>query len=99
MRLKKMLSLGLLCIGAACLGMSSDVAAKDYDRVKVSDKNYERLFGNKVLSLEKTDPEMAATMKRYLYGDNFEQSKALTDTERELVRIACQESFIGNYRR
>ena len=89
MRLKKRLSLGLLCIGAACLGMSSDAAAKDYDRVEVSNKNYERMFGNKKLSIEDTDPEMAATMKRYLYGDNFEQSKSLTDTDRELVRIAC----------
>ena len=89
MRLKRMLSMGLLCVGATCLGLSSDVAAKDYDRVEVSNKNYERMFGNKTLSIEKTDPEMAATMKRYLYGDNFEQSKALTDTERELVRIAC----------
>ena len=83
-----MLSMGLLCIGATCLGISSDVSAKDYDRVEVSDKNYKKMFGNKELSIEKTDPEMAATMKRYLYGDNVEQSKALTDTERELVRIA-----------
>ena len=90
MRLKKMLSLGLLCVGATCLGMSSSEAAvKDYDRVAVSDENYKRMFGNKALAIEKTDPEMAATMKRYLYGDNFEQSKALNDTERELVRIAC----------
>ena len=89
MRLKKILSLGLLCIGTTCLGLSSDAAAKDYDRVETSNKNYERMFGNKTLSIEKTDPEMAATMKRYLYGDNFEQSKVLTDTERELVRIAC----------
>ena len=89
MRLKKMLSLGLLCVGAACLGISSGEAAKDYDRVAVSDENYKRMFGDKALAIEKTDPEMAATMKRYLYGDNFEQSKALTDTERELVRIAC----------
>ena len=88
MKLKKMLSLGLLCIGATCLGIGSDVSAKDYDRVAVSDKNYKKMFGNKELSIEKTDPEMAATMKRYLYGDNVEQSKALTDTERELVRIA-----------
>ena len=88
MRLKKMLSLGLLCIGATCLGVSADAASKNYDRVKVSNENYERMFGNEALSIEKTDPEMAATMKRYLYGDNFEQSKALTDTERELVKIA-----------
>ncbi len=89
MRLKKMLSLGLLCIGAACFGMTSDASAKNYDRVKVSEENYKKMFGDEKLSIEKTDPEMAATMKRYLYGDNFEQSKALTDTERELVRIAC----------
>ena len=88
MRFKKMLSLSLLCIGATCLGMSSDAAAKDYDRVEVSNKNYERMFGDKTLSIEKTDPEMAETMKRYLYGDNMVQSKALNDTERELVRIA-----------
>lgn len=89
MRMKKMLSLGLLFIGATCLGINSGEAAKEYDRVAVSNENYKRMFGDKTLAIEKTDPEMAATMKRYLYGDNFEQSKALTDTERELVRIAC----------
>lgn len=88
MRLKKMLSLGLLCIGTTCLGMTPGEAVKDYDRVTVSDENYKRMFGEKPLAIEKTDPEMAATMKRYIYGDNFEQSKALNDTERELVRIA-----------
>ena len=88
MRLKKMLSLGLLCIGASCFAAASDASAKDYDRVEVSDKNYTKMHGSKELSIEKNDPEMAATMKRYIYGDNVEQSKALTDTERELVRIA-----------
>ena len=86
MRLKKILSLGLICM--VCLGVSEEVMAKDYDRVKISDENYQKRFGDKKISIEQTDPEMSAIMKRYLYGDNFEQSKILTDTERELVRIA-----------
>ena len=88
MRWKKILSLGLLFMGASCFAANADAASKDYDRVETSNKNYKRMFGDKALSIEKTDPEMAATMKRYLFGDNVEQSKALTDTERELVRIA-----------
>ena len=88
MRLKKILSLALLCIGATCIGTTSDVSAKDYDRVEVSEKNFEKMHGKKEISIEKTDPEMAATLKRYLYGDNVEQSKTLNDVDRELVRIA-----------
>ena len=71
MRWKKMLSLALLCVGASCLTGVSDASAKDYDRVKLSDKNYERMFGNKSLPIDKTDPEMSATLKRYVYGDNI----------------------------
>ena len=89
MRFKKMLSLALLCIGATCLGMSSEAAAKDYDRVEISDKNIKRSFVGKEMNIYKTDPEMAATMKRYIYGDIAEQSRVLNDTERELVRIAA----------
>ena len=40
-------------------------------------------------TLEKNDPEMAATLERYVYGDTVEQSKAIGDTDRELVRIAA----------
>ncbi|MBR1396192.1 MAG: carboxymuconolactone decarboxylase family protein [Selenomonadaceae bacterium] len=89
MKLRKMLTLALLCAGASCFSVASDVSAKDYDRVEVSNKNYERMFGNKKLSIDQTDPEMAATYRRYVYGDNFEQSNALTDRERELVRISA----------
>lgn len=88
MRWKKMLSLSLLCIGASCFAAASDVAAKDYDRVEVSNRNYNKMFGDKPLPIDKTDPEMAATLKRYVYGDNVEQSKAISNTDRELVRIA-----------
>lgn len=88
MRWKKMLSLSLLCIGASCFAAGSDVAAKDYDRVEVSNRNYNKMFGDKPLPIDKTDPEMAATLKRYVYGDNIEQSKALNVINRELVRIA-----------
>ena len=89
MRWKKMLSLALLCVGASCLMAGSDASAKNYDRVKLSDENYARMFGSKSLSIDKTDPEMSATLKRYVYGDNIAQSAALNDTNRELVRIAC----------
>ena len=67
MRWKKMLSLGLLMIGASCFAVGSDVSAK---------------------SIEKTDPEMSAVLERYVYNDTVKQSKAISDTNRELVRIA-----------
>ena len=84
MKLKKILSLALLCVGASCF-MTSDVSA---NRVESSNKNYEHMFNKKSLSIEKTDPELFATFKRYVYGDIIEQAKILSDTERELVRIA-----------
>lgn len=39
-------------------------------------------------SLKQNDPEMAATLERYVYRDTVEQSKAIGDVDRELVRIA-----------
>ena len=86
MKLNKILSLALLCVGASCFMASSDVSANN--RINSSNKNYESMFGKKLSSIEKTDPELFATFKRYVYGDIVEQSTILSDTERELVRIA-----------
>lgn len=40
-----------------------------YDRAKVADANYRALHGDRAFPLEETDPEYAAMMKKYIYGD------------------------------
>ena len=57
-----------------------------YDRAKVADANYEKMHGAEPMAEAADDPELAATMKKYIYGDLSRQIK-LTDTERQLVTI------------
>ena len=57
-----------------------------YDRAKVADENYIKMHGTDLMPEAVNDPELAAVMKKYIYGDLSKQIK-LTDTERELVKI------------
>ena len=57
-----------------------------YDRAKVADENYTKMHGSEPMSEALNDPELAATMKKYIYGDLSRQIK-LTDTERQLITI------------
>lgn len=57
-----------------------------YDRAKVADENYAKMHGTEAMTEAVNDPELAATMKKYIYGDLSRQIK-LTDTERQLVII------------
>lgn len=57
-----------------------------YDRAKVADENYIKMHGSEQMSEDINDPELAETMKKYIYGDLSRQIK-LTDMERQLVTI------------
>ncbi|MBQ7196672.1 MAG: carboxymuconolactone decarboxylase family protein [Synergistaceae bacterium] len=57
-----------------------------YDRAKVADENYLKMHGTDLMPEAVNDPELAATMKKYIYGDLSQQIK-LTNTERELIKI------------
>jgi len=57
-----------------------------YDRAKVAEENYLKAYGSESMSEALNDPELAAVMKKYIYGDLSRQIK-LTDTERQLITI------------
>lgn len=57
-----------------------------YDRARVADENYTRMHGNESMSEAVNDPELAAVMKKYIYGDLSRQIK-LKDFERQLVTV------------
>lgn len=74
------LAAGVLCAGLIFSGVEAA------NRVAVSDANYEKLFGTAEMTEATNDPELAATMKRFVYGDIATQVK-LPDRERQLVTI------------
>ncbi|MBQ9419102.1 MAG: carboxymuconolactone decarboxylase family protein, partial [Synergistaceae bacterium] len=57
-----------------------------YDRAKVADENNTKMHGSEPMPESVNDPELAAVMKKYIYGDLSQQIK-LTDVERQLVTI------------
>ena len=57
-----------------------------YDRAQVANTNYEKMHGKTPMAEEADDPELAATMKKYIYGDLSQQIK-LTDMERQLITL------------
>ncbi|MBQ7560276.1 MAG: carboxymuconolactone decarboxylase family protein [Synergistaceae bacterium] len=57
-----------------------------YDRAKIADENYSKMNGSDSMPESKNDPELAAIMKKYIYGDLSQQIK-LSDMERQLIRI------------
>ena len=57
-----------------------------YDRAKVADENYAKMHGADAIPEAVNDPELAAIMKKYIYGDLSQQIK-LTDTERQLITL------------
>ena len=88
-----MASLVLKSVCVLCLmllsipAMAAEKSTLDgYDRAKVADANYEKMHGSEPMSEAADDPELAATMKKYIYGDLSRQIK-LTDTERQLVTV------------
>lgn len=89
-RIVRLMMTGFLFAGLAGGGIqaqAADFEKASYDRVSVSERNYERLFGDEKLPGEQNDPELAQTMKRFVYGDVVMQNK-LTDKQRQLVTVA-----------
>ncbi len=87
----RILKLGLLCTGLMTVGQFVGIIGAEaaaYDRVKTSDANYEQLFGKEKMEAAANDPELASTMKRFVYGDVVGQTKKLTDKQRQLIIIA-----------
>lgn len=58
-----------------------------YNRGRIAQENYEKLHGKEAFPLEKTDPEYADMMKKYIYGDIAEQM-AITPVEQSLVVLS-----------
>ena len=65
----------------------SGFAAAGSGRSDVAERNYKTAMAEQSLGLEKTDPELEAMMKGYIYGDIMEQAR-LTRREQHLVTIA-----------
>ena len=63
-----------------------------YDRAKVADENYAKMHGADAIPEAVNDPELAAIMKKYIYGDLSQQIK-LTDTERQLITLRRISDF------
>lgn len=58
-----------------------------YDRAGTAQENYQKLHGRDGFPLEKTDPEYADMMKKYIYGDIARQV-TITPVERSLVTLS-----------
>ena len=81
-------ALALLCLVflSAGAGAAEKSTLDGYDRAQVANANYEKMHGAAPMEEAADDPELAATMKKYIYGDLSQQVK-LTDTERQLVTV------------
>lgn len=82
-------ALALLCLVflSAAAGAAEKSTLDGYDRARVADENYEKMHGEAPMTEAVNDPELAAVMKKYIYGDLSRQIR-LTDVERQLVTIA-----------
>ena len=77
----------LLCMCVMLLSVPAYASTLDgYDRAAVADENYRLAHGESDPPEAKNDPELAATMKKYIYADIARQAK-LSLTERKLVEI------------
>lgn len=82
---------GLLIGGVGVNGTVMAVSEPTYtspERVIISEKEYTRRFGDETMELAKTDPELAAIMKRFVYGDIIQQTPQLTERQRAIVTVA-----------
>lgn len=93
-KIKALFVLGLTGAGMLLSGtlQSSTAAAEEssltgYDRSAVADKNYTARHGTQPFLLADTNPEYAAIMKKYIYGDIATQLQ-ITPAKASLVTIA-----------
>ena len=87
--LKTAVLMGLIATGTMlgmCAGVQAASTLDGYDRAKVANSEYVKMHGTKEMPEAKNDPELAATMKKYVFGDIAKQTK-ITNTERQLVTI------------
>ena len=76
--------LALLPLGAAAQAAESGTESA---RARVAQQNVQLFLNPPRTGLEKTDPELAAMMQKYIYGDIAKQAK-LTVREQQLVTLA-----------
>ncbi|MBQ3654165.1 MAG: carboxymuconolactone decarboxylase family protein [Synergistaceae bacterium] len=82
-----MIRTALICACLVFLAAPAFASTLDgYDRAAVADENYRLAHGDSPMPEAANDPELAAVMKKYIYGDIVRQAK-LTQTERKLVEI------------
>ena len=86
---KNLARLGAFYLGVIMAGQmlgASVIPAQDSTRERVSDENYAALFGTDTMEEAKNDPELANTMKRFIYGEIVPDIN-LTVEQRQLVTI------------
>ena len=85
---KKIVLSALLALATVSSGfiMMGPAEASSPDRGAASSAEYQRLFGTDKIAEATNDPELAATMQRFIYVDIKEQAE-LPDRERELVTL------------
>lgn len=65
--------------------MSAQITSAE-NRVEIAERNYAQLFKNDSIVDAKSDPELAETMKRFIYGE-IAQTSNLTLQQKQLVTI------------
>ncbi len=84
----KTVILGLALLQLVSLGGGAAQAAPTRSaREKQADTAYRQMLGSQKLGIERTDPELAAMLKKYIYADITEQAK-LPRREQHLATLA-----------
>lgn len=93
---KKMLQAGILGLGLCCLGLTGGPDAQAAEtlspRAETARKNYAQMLDNQKTGLERTDPELDAIFKKYIYGDIASQAK-ISRRDQHLVTLAVLTTF------
>jgi 4-carboxymuconolactone decarboxylase len=87
--------LAAVMMGLFCLGGTAAAAAPGMDgagRAERARTTYRKMMGLQSLGIEKTDPELADMMKKYIYGDIAHQS-VLPAREQHLATLAVLTTF------
>lgn len=86
----KRLAVGLTLVGmlgGSGMALAAESTLSGYDRAAAARKTYEKMMGRKTTGLEKTDPELDAMLKEYIYGDIAQQAK-LPSRKQHLLTLA-----------
>ncbi len=86
----KRLAVGLTLVGmlgGSGMALAAESTLSGYDRAAAARKTYEKMMGRQTTGLEKTDPELDAMLKEYIYGDIARQAK-LPSREQHLLTLA-----------